>query len=150
MATNTLDSRSRRYALVLGVLTLLFAARVLGQFVVVLFAPGWLPPFGAWYSGLLPYPALLPVQLIMIAVMVRIVRDFARGGGFFVSLGAPTGTIIVWCSYLYATAMVLRLIVTTLLPELQWFSGTIPIAFHFVLAGFLYTLGRYQREADRR
>jgi cytochrome oxidase assembly protein ShyY1 len=29
-------------------------------------------------------------------------------------------------------------------PELRYFTGTIPIWFHFVLAAFLYTLGRWQ------
>jgi hypothetical protein len=28
-------------------------------------------------------------------------------------------------------------------PELRWFTGTVPIWFHFVLAAFIYTLGRY-------
>jgi hypothetical protein len=139
-----------RYPLLLGVLTLLFAARVLGQLVVALSAPRWLPPFEQWYSGLLPYPALLPIQLIMIAVMMKIVRDFARGDGFFVTLGGRAGIILVWCSYIYAAAMALRFVITmTLYPELRWFSGTIPIAFHFVLAAFLYTLGRWQVRENR-
>jgi hypothetical protein len=29
-------------------------------------------------------------------------------------------------------------------PELRWFTGTIPIWFHLVLAAFVFTLGHYQ------
>jgi hypothetical protein len=134
-----------RYPLVLGITTFLFVARVLGQALVASGGVGFLPPFERWYSGLMPYWLLLPVQIIMIAVMLKIVRDFARGAGYFVALRPRTGSILMWFSYLYAFAMAVRYVVTmTLHPELRWFTGTIPIWFHFVLAAFLYTLGRYQ------
>jgi hypothetical protein len=59
-------------------------------------------------------------------------------------LGPRIGTILLWFSYLYALAMVARYVVTMLMkPELRWFTGTVPIWFHFVLAAFIYTLGRY-------
>src|SRR6266540_2517812 len=133
-----------RYPLLLGTLTLLFALRVVGQLVVALLEPGWLLPFARWYSGLLPYPLLLPIQVAILVVMLKTVRDFARGAGFFVELGPLTGTVLMWLSYVYALSMLLRYAVTmTLHPDLRWFTGTIPIAFHFVLAAFLYTLGRY-------
>jgi hypothetical protein len=134
----------RRYPLFLGALTFLFACRVLGQLMVAVADVAWLPPFERWYSGLMPYAVLLPVQLAMIAIMLKIVWDFARGHGFFLRLGPRVGTILLWFSWLYALAMVARYVVTMLLqPELRWFTGTIPIWFHFVLAAFIYTLGRY-------
>ncbi len=58
--------------------TLLFVLRVLGQAVVGLGDVGFLPPFERWYSGLLPYSLLLPAQIILIALMLKIVGDFAR------------------------------------------------------------------------
>jgi hypothetical protein len=62
----------------------------------------------------------------------------------FLRLGPRIGTILLWFSYLYALAMVARYVVTMLMkPELRWFTGTVPIWFHFVLAAFIYTLGRY-------
>jgi hypothetical protein len=135
---------ARRYAIVLGVLTLLFVGRVVGQ-VLALLDVGGLPPFERWSSGLVPYPVLLPVQLALIVLMLWIVRDFATGRGFFVALARRTGVILMRLSYLYALAMVARYVVTmTMHPELRYFTGTIPIWFHFVLAAFLYTLGRWQ------
>lgn len=141
----------RRYPLVLLALTTLFVLRVAGQALVAFGDVTFLPPFERWHSGLIPYPILLSVQLVMIAVMLAIVRDFARGTGFFVNLGPTTGKLLVRFSYLYAFAMVLRYIWTmTLHPELRWLTGTIPIWFHFVLAAFIYLLGRYNCARARR
>ena len=42
--------------------------RVLGQVAVNLWEPSWLPPSSDWYSGLVPYPVLLPIQLIMLGL----------------------------------------------------------------------------------
>jgi hypothetical protein len=138
-----------RYPLVLGTLTGLFALRVLGQALVVFFDVRFLPPMERWYSGLVPYFMLLPMQLAMLAVMLRIVRDFARSAGFFVELRPRTGAILLWLSYAYALAMVVRYALTMIRhPELRWLTGTIPIWFHLVLATFLFTLGQYHIRSD--
>jgi len=51
-------------------------------------------------------------------------------------------------SAVYAAAMVLRYVLTmTLHPEKRWFGDTIPITFHFVLAGFIYVLGHYHQRS---
>ena len=47
----------------------LFAARVIGQLETVLLEPHWLPDMDAWFSGLLPYPLLLPVQIGILMLM---------------------------------------------------------------------------------
>jgi len=135
---------SLRYPVLLGALAILFACRVLGQALVAFFEVSFLPPMERWYSGLVPYAVLLPLQLAMIAVMLKVVRDFGRGVGFFVELRPRTGTILTWLSYLYFLAMVIRYAVTMAAhPELRWFTGTLPIWFHMGLAAFLYTLGHY-------
>ena len=58
----------RAYSLLLGILSLTFAARILGQLLVAVFSVGFLPPMEAWYSGLIPYSALLPIQLVILAI----------------------------------------------------------------------------------
>ena len=54
---------------------------------------------------------------------------------------------VFWSSVacvIYAASMVLRYVLTmTYRPEMRWFGGTLPIPFHFVLAGFLYP-GKFQ------
>jgi hypothetical protein len=40
--------------------------------------------------------------------------------------------------------MVLRYALTMIYrPDMRWFGSTIPIFFHFVLAGFLYVWGKF-------
>jgi len=51
----------------------------------------------AWYSGLMPYPYLLPSQLALIAVMAKICLNFSRGRGFFYQLKrAPIPIVFHW------------------------------------------------------
>jgi hypothetical protein len=130
---------------VLGTCTLLFVLRVLGQLLVGVGAADFLPPFQRWYSGLMPYWLLLPTQLALIVLMLKIVYDFARGDGYFVRLKARTGVILMVLGVIYFLSMAVRYVVTMVLhPELRWFTGTIPIWFHLVLAAFVFTLGHYQ------
>lgn len=132
------------YTLLLAVFTLLFILRVCGQILVAITDIGFLPPFAQWYSGLLPYPVLLPIQILIIGVMLKIVLDFARSSGFFVKPKPRAAVFIKWFSYIYFLSMVGRYVITmTLYSELRWFNGTIPIWFHMVLAAFLYTFSHY-------
>jgi hypothetical protein len=137
----------------LGAFTLLFVLRVLGQAVIAVRDVGFLPPFAEWYSGLLPYPLLLPAQIAIIVLMLKIVRDFARREGYFLELRPGTGHGLQGLGCLYFAGMLVRYVATMALhPELRWFTGTIPIWFHMVLAAFIFTLGHYQvwRSASRR
>jgi hypothetical protein len=133
-----------RYPLLLGTFTFLFVLRVAGQVLVGLGEASFLPPFERWYSGLLPYWLLLPAQIALIVLMLKIVADFVRRNGYFVHLNPRTGIILQVLAGIYALSMVVRYVLTMALhPELRWFTGTIPIWFHFVLAAFIFTLGRY-------
>ena len=115
---------------VLVALTLLFAARVAGQALVAFFDIGWLPPMEAWYSGLLPYPILLPIQLVIVAGQAALDWRVWRRG---VAPRPRVARALRGVSYVYALAMLVRLVLTR--------THVIPIAFHWVLAGWLYTLG---------
>ena len=144
MASKVARAVPLSYPLVLGTCTVLFVLRVLGQVAVAMWDVSFLPPFEQWYSGLLPYPLLLPAQIALAALMAKVVADFARGEGFFVSLRPRTGRILIGLGALYALAMVVRYVVTmATYPERRWFVGTIPIWFHLVLATFVLTLGHY-------
>ncbi len=140
--------------MVLWLLAALFLVRVLGQALVAVFGPTWLPPMAAWQSGLLPYPVLLTSQVAILALLAWIALDVARGHGRFARRRPPVGRALQWISYAYAGAMAGRYVLTVALrPERRWLGGTIPIVFHWVLAAYLFTLGRYHadaREAARR
>ena len=108
-------------------LCLLFVARVVGQFLVVVWQPPWLPPMSAWMSGVMPYRYLLPSQLAIVALQVFMIRQVMEA--------APANRalivgIFVFAS-LYAAAMVVRFFVKR--------YPLIPILFHWVLAAFLFT-----------
>jgi hypothetical protein len=130
---------ARRLPLALSILTLLFFARVLGQALVAFTSVGWLPRMDAWYSGLLPYPILLPAQVLILAVQVAIDRDAWRGRGFFARDRPRAGRRLQWLAGAYALAMLGRLAVTR--------SHPIPVVFHWVLAAYLFAVGRLQRRA---
>lgn len=54
-------------------------------------------------------------------------------------------------SAVYAGVMVLRYVLTMILhPEMRWLGNTIPITFHFVLAGFVFVLADYHKSRTHR
>ena len=92
--------------LILAVCTSMFALRVLGQLLVVLRSPRWLPANEHWYSGLMPYRYLLPSQLALLAVMVVITLDVSRGRGLFAAdLWAGVAPYLAVLSWIYFGAM---------------------------------------------
>ena len=133
------------YSAFLTLFTILLYGRVIGQLIVYLYAPRWLPPMDEWQSGLLPYPVLLVSQGVVLTFMTLICIDFARAHGFFVAPHPNGGVFSVWFACLYFAGMVFRYIITMIRrPERRWFGGTIPIIFHSIVAAFLWTWGRYQ------
>jgi hypothetical protein len=128
----------------LWLFTVLLAGRVAGQLVVAAWAPRWLPPMNAWQSGLLPYPALVAGQAVVLTLMAWISWDFTSGAGFWVEPHPSLGLAAVWWSYLYFGAMVVRYAVRMARrPDQRWLGGTIPIIFHSLVAAFQWTFGMY-------
>lgn len=124
----------------LWLFTMLFVLRVAGQVLVALKPRSWLPPMTQW--NLIPYPVLLPIQIIFIVVMVWIDIELARGTGIATVEAPGFGRFLIVFSGLYAFAMAIRYVVRmSRRPDQRWFGGTIPIVFHFVLASYLYVLG---------
>lgn len=115
-----------------------FFLRVLGQALVAFFHVDFLPAMEHWYSGLLPYPLLLPSQILILAVQVKISLDLHRGSGYFARLHPRASVVLRYLSFLYAGGNVLRYLLTMS----EHPQGSIPIYFHFVLAAYVYTLAR--------
>jgi uncharacterized protein len=138
-------------AFLLSLFTVLLFLRVIGQIIVVLRAPRWLPPMAQWQSGLLPYPVLLAAQAVVLTLMVWISANFVRRSGVFFEPQRPgVGYVIVSCSRLYFGGMVVRYIVRMWRrPDQRWLGGTIPIVFHSIVAAFLWIVGRYHLSGVR-
>jgi hypothetical protein len=138
--TGTLEADD--LAPILWLLTALFAVRVTGQVIVVVWRPSWLPPMEDW--NLVPYRFLLPIQLLILAVMTWIDVSFLTSSGPLVDRTAAFGWALIGFSALYAGAMLVRYAVRMRRrPAARWFGGTIPIVFHLVLATYLYALGGF-------
>jgi len=141
------------YAVIFCLLALFFLFRVTVQALAAFAEMPFLPTMEEWVrpsaspfstSGLIPYPILLTTQVLILIFQAAVIRDCARGHGYFVSLTQRTGRVLLWLSYMYLTSMATRYVITmTLYPERRWLGHTVPIALHFVLAGFLFTLGYY-------
>jgi hypothetical protein len=130
---------------VLWACTGLFLLRVLGQVEVVLIAPAWLPPMEQWYSGLLPYPLLLPAQIALLMLMTGLVVREKRVRRF-----AHDRYWLRIVSLIYFAAMLSRLIIQYLRGADNVIdAGGIPVAFHWVLALFLLVLSRNTTTRER-
>jgi hypothetical protein len=125
--------------------------RVIGQIEVLLMAPPWLPPFSAWESGLVPYPVLLPAQILLVAWMAAIASDHSRGAGpMWVESPQARGRLNAVAA-VYALVMLVRLAVTAALPPHSMIDrGLIPILAHWDLAGFIALLARAPSAAAKR
>jgi hypothetical protein len=113
----------------------LFAARVIGQLEVLLLAPEWLPEMDAWYSGLLPYPVLLPAQILILMIMSVVAWNRRIRTGRFARAKPRVAAGLRGFALLYFAAMAARL-------ALQGMEHAIPIAFHWVLALFVLVSAR--------
>ena len=128
------------YALMLWACIALFFFRVVGQVEVLLLAPAWLPEISAWYSGLVPYPVLLPLQIALLMLMcVLVIRRSTMSS-------RPTesrfGNRTMWrtLAMIYFAVMAIRLAWCVHKYGRDFYlHGAIPIAFHWVLA--LFVLG---------
>ena len=128
-------------ALVLVGLQAAFFCRVIGQILVLLIEPAWLPPLEHWMSGALPYHLLLPAQILLLMWMTMATYDAVREEGYWHPGSKAARDRLRVLAIIYFAAMILRYVLTmAFLPELRWLGHTIPIAFHFVLASYLLVL----------
>ncbi|MEB3223345.1 MAG: hypothetical protein VKS61_14815 [Candidatus Sericytochromatia bacterium] len=132
----------------LWLLSALFLARVLGQMAVAFAGVTWLPPMPEWYSGLLPYPVLLPTQWLILSLMLHLNRQATRQQGWATVLRPRLGRGLLAFAALYAGGMVVRYVVSgELHPERRWWPpGSIPIVFHLVLARYLAVVASVCRQ----
>jgi uncharacterized protein len=133
-------------AAALWTLLALFTGRVAGQLAVSLDAAPFLPPMEQWQSGLLPYQVLFGSQLMLIAGLGTICRQFSRGAGYVVEPHRWLGTPLWIAGWIYAGGMVVRYALwMALKPEERWTGDLIPVVFHIVLASFVLLVADHHR-----
>ena len=131
---------ARRTGLILWALLILFLFRVLGQVIVALWSPSFLPPMESWYSGLMPYRFLLPSQVAILLLFAKIASDLYSGNGYWFCPKKQAGLGLLVFGTVYFIAMIIRF----------WVQGiSIPVVFHWVLASYLLVLGWYYRSRSQ-
>lgn len=135
-----------RRAALLWVLLGLFAARVAGQLAVASGRAPFLPPMAQWQSGLLPYPVLVALQILVLVVLTAACVHFTRGSGYFIVRRGWLGTPLWVFGWIYAASMIVRYAAwMTLRPDQRWTGDLIPVVFHLVLATFLLVVADHHR-----
>ncbi|MCG6871482.1 MAG: hypothetical protein LJE84_04250 [Gammaproteobacteria bacterium] len=114
-----------------------FALRICGQALVAAYQPSWLPPMQEWYSGLIPWPLLLPVQLAILVLMSILATLRGRLGGASLAFPERWRRRLRRFVWLYFTVMFLRLCLRIAASGGFWLVGTIPVFTHLALAAFL-------------
>lgn len=133
----------REVALLLWSCIALFAARVIGQFEALVAAPAWLPHMDAWYSGLLPYRLLLPVQVALLMIMAVVAWNRRIRTGRFALAQPQFARLLRILAVVYFLVMALRFALDVHENGADfWRQGAIPVAFHWVLALFLLVSAR--------
>jgi hypothetical protein len=133
----------RQTAVMLWACVALFAMRVIGQLETLLLEPAWLPDMDAWYSGLLPYPLLLPIQIAILMIMAVVAWNPRVRNGQFAQRHPHAADALRLFALLYFVVMAVRLAVNINTNRADfWSEGAIPVAFHWVLALFILVSGR--------
>ena len=142
--------RSGSAAVLLWSCIALFAARVLGQLETLLLQPQWLPDMDAWYSGLLPYPLLLPAQIAILMLMAAVAWNRRVRTGCFARANPRSAGALRILAGAYIVVMAVRLGVNVIDNGADfWRNGAIPVAFHWVLALFMLVAGRSSEAMGR-
>ncbi len=139
---------ARPHAWGLCVLTVLFGFRVVAQLVQAWHPVAYLPAFDRWHSGMLPYGWLMGVQVLILALCVRIVWQLLRNR---VIPSLRKGHLLLALGLIYFGGMGIRLFLgVTVASEHDWFGATLPAVFHLVLASFVILYGRFHCLASQR
>ena len=131
------------HAVVATVLLAVFIFRVFAQLLQLSAPTPALPPFAAWESGAVPYPALAAAQGAIILVSgALIVAIFRRR----LLPNRTIGIILLVAGGLYLAGSLFRLVAGyTFLADVSFFNDHLPAYFHIVLAGLVLTFGDFYR-----
>ena len=125
----------------------LFIVRVIAQPLSLVVDSPLLPRFESWHGGVLPYPALLLAQLLIIAWFARTAWRFSKGD---VAPHRRRGIWVTAFGVVYFLTMLARLILgLTVMRESRWFTSYLPTFFHVVLASFLLLYGHFHLQAAK-
>ena len=143
------NRRSRSAAILLWSCVACFAARVIGQFEVMMLAPDWLASMDAWNASPLPYYLLLPLQvLLLIGMAAAAGTPRVHAGRFAAAWPRMAATLrVVACLYLAVVAV--RVTIQILDDAGFWQWALMVAAGHATLALFAFVSARVSEDAVR-
>ena len=142
---NQMEFPRKIIANLLTIILVCFAARVLFQVIQYFFPVEWLPSFGQWQSGALPYPVLVIFQIAILAWGSNIVLK-VRSEQLTPNL--KTSKILLSIGGGYFLFMVFRLFAgQTFANGHYWLDAVLPTIFHILLSCFLLLLSLYHRQS---
>ncbi len=130
------------YIAVLMIVSLMFFLRVVAQLIQWLHPVEFLPQFGEWQSGVLPYSFLLSVQILILVLLMKMVRCYLKGS---VKVGRQRGMVFLLIGCVYFLIMAARLFASIYFnkDDSWFFDGVLASFFHVILSCFLITHGHY-------
>jgi len=141
-----------RFAAVPAALGTAFLGRVLGQAIQRWAPVGFLPDVERWQGSGLWYPALLGIQIAVLALFALVAARMNHG---LPLLGPRWVKPVFVAGALYFAVMGIRLLIGVLadvdvlgddsFTSGNWFSTRIPPVFHLVLATGVMLISKYQR-----
>ena len=132
--------------MIAAVLVGLFAFRVVAQLIQLVAPTSFLPPFDAWHSATLPFPALVAGQVVIIVgCTILIVRMWRRQA----LPRAALGKVLLWLGAIYFVGALFRFVAGfTFLADKAFFAAHLPAFFHIALASLVLTFADYYRRVD--
>ena len=119
----------------------LFSARVLTQLIQSGFNIPFLPELELWQGSVLPFNALMLVQILILVLLAIIARRFSKGRMVPCRIA---GVTLLTLGSLYLTVMFLRMALDAyMFTQDQWYIHNLTTFFHLVLASFVFLVGHY-------
>ena len=124
----------------------LFFLRVVAQLIQSVAPLSILPPFSQFHGNVLPYPALLASQAVILAFMFYV--NLRVRSGWRPGFAAATGLRVF--GVVYVAVMLFRLGAGLFgWIEHEWFHRPLPAFFHLVLASYVLALGMLPEQSGK-
>lgn len=124
----------------------LFVVRVTAQLLVANGQTDFLPPMASWHSGVVPYPALVVGQIVLIGVLAKVCLDLSRGRGLLARPNPALGIALFVFGLVYLAFNTTRYLLYVVSAPADRLVH-LPVLFHYVLASFVLLVAGYHRRA---
>ena len=131
----------------LWLLPAVFLMRVAAQAFQYWAPQAFLPDFSRFQGSSIGYPLLLTAQVLILALMGRVLWLSKAGGLLYTRRKAR---ILQWAGAVYLAGSIVRIVIGLAVPGAPaWFTAWIPACLHVVLAAYVLTLASVYKRGSR-